>query len=269
LAYADKRRKRRFLKTLMKKASGNSRMTFLWLALFVALIALTGFYLANRRLLRGAGRSLQVLDWLRDSADHPEWAIQAKTRCAGAPFIFPTSGMAGYLWDDSFRVGHRHQGIDIFGGGEVNTTPVYAAYAGFLTRLPDWKSSVIIRIPNDPLSPGRQIWTYYTHMADPQGNSFIDAAFPPGIVEQPVEAGTLLGYQGNFSGTPGNPVGVHLHFSIVKDDGQGHFTNELEFRNTFDPSPYLGLPLNAGTNPDKVPTCADEAAGKKGSDDRF
>ena len=43
-----------------------------------------------------------------------------------------------------------------------------------------------------------------------------------------VEAGTLLGYQGNFSGDPNNPVGVHLHFSIVLDDGQGKFRNELE-----------------------------------------
>ena len=65
--------------------------------------------------------------------------------------------------------GHRHQGIDIFAGTDVGITPVYAAYDGYLTRQSDWKSTVIIRIPSDPLEPGRQIWTYYTHMADAEG----------------------------------------------------------------------------------------------------
>jgi hypothetical protein len=104
---------------------------------------------------------------------------------------------------------------------------------------------VIVRVPEDPLQPGRQIWTYYTHMANPDGASYIAEDFPPGTEEVFVEAGTLLGYQGNYSGTPGNPTGVHLHFSVVLDDGQGGFRNELEIRNTLDPSPYLGLPLNA------------------------
>ena len=85
-------------------------------------------------------------------------------------------------------------------------------------------------------------------MASPQGNSYISADFPPGTLEQPVEAGRLLGYQGNYSGDPGNPVGVHLHFSIVLDDGQGHYLNELQIQNTLDPSAYLGLPLNASQN---------------------
>ena len=75
----------------------------------------------------------------------------------------------------SFRLGHRHQGVDIFAGTEINVTPVIAAYPGYLTRLPEWKSSVIVRVPNDPLVPGRQIWVYYTHMADPNGNSFISS----------------------------------------------------------------------------------------------
>jgi murein DD-endopeptidase MepM/ murein hydrolase activator NlpD len=143
----------------------------------------------------------------------------------------------------------------VFGGLELNDTPVYAAYPGYLTRLPEWKSSLIIRIPDDPLHPGTQIWTYYTHMASQDGESFISADFPPGAYEVYVYANQLLGYQGNYSGEPGNPVGVHLHFSIVKDDGTGHFLNELEFDNTLDPSPYLGLPLNANENRDQVPVC--------------
>ncbi|NWG34644.1 MAG: hypothetical protein HXY42_09395 [Chloroflexi bacterium] len=92
-------------------------------------------------------------------------------------------------------------------------------------------------------------------MADSTGHSFISDRFPAGTSEKYIEAGTFLGYQGNYSGDPGNPVGVHLHFSIVRDDGNGHFTNELEIRNTLDPSPYLGLPLNAYKNRDQIPQC--------------
>jgi hypothetical protein len=194
--------------------------------------------------------------WIRDPASHPGWVIPAGEHCGSGPFIFPTQGFPGFLWDDSFRIGHRHQGIDIFSGTDVGVTPVIAAYPGYLTRLPDWKSTVIVRIPEDPLQPGRQIWTYYTHMADPQGNSFISPEFPAGTSEAPVEAGTLLGYQGDYSGDPNNPVGVHLHFSIVLDDGQGRFLNELEIGNTLDPSPYLGLPLNADTNGGEIPVCS-------------
>jgi murein DD-endopeptidase MepM/ murein hydrolase activator NlpD len=203
----------------------------------------------------GATRTMRVHTWLRDPEAHPEWAVKAGSRCVNAPFLIPTSGFIGYLWRDSFRLGHHHQGIDIFGGTDVNVTPIYAAYSGYLTRMNDWKSSLIIRIPNDPLHPSRQIWTYYTHMAGPEGDSYIVQAFPPGSFEVYVKEGTLLGFQGNFSGTPGSPVGVHLHFSIVLDDGQGRFRNELEISNTLDPSPYLGMKLNADTNRDSIPVC--------------
>jgi hypothetical protein len=192
---------------------------------------------------------------MSNPAAHPEWKLSAGSRCGDAPFLFPTDGMVGFLWDDSFRPGHRHQGLDIFGGTDVGITPVIVAYPGYLTRLPDWVSTVIVRIPSDPLNPGRQIWTYYTHMATRDGGSFISADFPPGTFEKFVDAGTFLGYQGNYSGDPNNPTGVHLHFSIVKDDGQGSFRNELEINNTYDPSPYLGLRVNAQENLDTVPVC--------------
>jgi murein DD-endopeptidase MepM/ murein hydrolase activator NlpD len=200
-------------------------------------------------------RDQRVVTWLNEPGAHPEWAVTANQRCASAPFSIPTSGYIGYLWGDSFRPGHQHQGIDIFGGNAAGLTPVYAAYPGYLTRQSDWKSSLIVRIPDDPLHPGRQIWTYYTHMASPDGESYISADFPVGSFEQPVEAGRLLGYQGNYSGDPGNPVGVHLHFSIVLDDGQGRYLNELQIQNTLDPSAYLGLPLDANSNSDQIPVC--------------
>jgi hypothetical protein len=228
------------------------------LSALVVLIMIAG-YLIYRSYGSTANRSRRLMAWLNDPASHPEWAVRAGQRCDNAPFILPTDGFIGYLWDDSFRIGHRHQGVDIFGDSAVNTTPVISAYAGYLTRLPDWKSSVIIRIPDDPLHPGRQIWAYYTHMASPDGESYIASDYPPGATEVYVEAGALLGHQGNFSGTPGNPVGVHLHFSIVQDNGQGKFLNELDINNTLDPSPYLGLPLNAKTSLDQIPVCVGAA----------
>ncbi len=218
----------------------------------ILVTALTGVYFYLRR-----GKVSPALatfyEWYRHPERHPDWAMQPGERCGDAPFIFPTSGYIGFVWEDSFRPGHRHQGIDIFGGKEPGIVEVRAAYDGYLTRLTEWKSTVIIRVPSDPLRPGRQIWTYYTHMADEDGKSFIADEFPPGTSEKFVEAGTLLGYQGDYSGAPDNPTGIHLHFSVVKDDGNGWFKNELKIENTYDPSPYFGLPLNAKTGKIEFP----------------
>lgn len=205
-----------------------------------------------------AARTPIVMDYIRNPAAHSGLVIRAGTQCGKAPFIFPTTGMAGYIWGDGFQPRHPHQGIDIFAGTDVGITPVIAAFPGYLTRLADWKSAVIVRIPDDPLQPGRQIWVYYTHIADANGRSFISSEFPPGTTETYVEAGTFLGYQGDYSGDPNNPVGVHLHISVVRDDGSGHFKNETDINNTYDPSPYFGLRLNAAENPDRIPVCENE-----------
>jgi hypothetical protein len=86
------------------------------------------------------------------------------------------------------------RGLDIFGGGESGTVAVYAVYDGFLSRLDDWRSTVVIR-HNDPLEEGRTIWTYYTHMASEDGTSYIDDAFPMETYNKPITQGTLLGWQ--------------------------------------------------------------------------
>ena len=219
------------------------------------IVAIVAGVLIYRVMTSGGRRSNHIWEFFTDPTAHEEWKISAGTRCGDAPFLFPTTGMVGFLWDDSFRIGHRHQGVDIFGGTEAGVTPVIAAYDGYLTRLTDWKSSVILRVPSDPLQPGRQIWLYFTHMADRNGISYIAADFPPGTSEVFVPAGTILGYQGDYSGDPDNPTGIHLHFSIVRDDGSGSFLNELEIKNTYDPSPYLGLELNAKNSNGEVPLC--------------
>jgi murein DD-endopeptidase MepM/ murein hydrolase activator NlpD len=221
--------------------------------LIVAITVFAYFFLVNRP--GSTMRSTRVVEWIRNPGKHPDWAVKAGDRCEDSPFSMPTNGYIGFLWDDSFRPGHHHSGLDIFGGTDIGVTPIYAAYDGFLTRQSDWKSTVIIRIPSDPLQPGRKIWTYYTHMADEQGNSLIVEEFPTGTVDVFVKAGTLLGHQGNYSGTPGNPTGVHLHFSIVKDDGSGKFLNETIIENTLDPSPYFNLTLNANLSPPEIPVC--------------
>lgn len=240
----------------MKRESSQPLIKWLLIPLILIILTSLGFLYYQIR-AGSSSRTRRVITWIRNPQSHPEWMLNSKTRCAGStPFLFPTDGYIGYLWDDSFRPGHRHQGIDIFTNGESGETPIYAAYDGYLTRLPGWKSSVIIRIPEDPLSPQQQIWIYYTHLADSKGNSYILPDFPPGTNDEFVEEGTLLGYQGNYSGTPGNPTGIHLHFSIVKDDGHGSFMNELKIQNTLDPSPYFDLPLNGNSNRGEIPVCS-------------
>ncbi len=205
-----------------------------------------------------AARMARLRKYWEDPRQHEDWIIRAGERCDDAPFLMPTDGYIGFLWGDSFRPGHKHQGLDIFGPSGpagLGETPVVAAYDGYLTRDPTWRSAVILRIPQDPLLPERQIWLYYTHMADAGGNSFIAADFPAGTSELFVAAGTVLGYQGNYSADPDNPTGMHLHFSIVRDNGQGRFLNELQIMNTLDPSPYLGFDVSATGIGDGIAQC--------------
>ncbi len=230
------------------------------LALILAL--LLGFgalaYLLYTRLSPVAARLARLRQYWSDPRAHQDWAVRAGERCGDAPFLMPTDGLIGFAWGDSFRPGKVHQGLDIFGptGPDgLGETPVVAAHDGYLTRLPAWRSAVILRIPKDPLQPERQIWIYYTHMADASGNSFISPEFPPGTAEAFVPAGALLGYQGNYSGEADSPVGMHLHFSIVLDDGRGRFRDERDIGNTLDPSPYLGVEVNADRLGDQIPTC--------------
>lgn len=219
----------------------------------------TLFWVFNGLAVSRSARWQDYQAWQQGLRSLSDYRFSPGARCENAPFVFPTSGVIFGLWGQVYRPGQSHTGLDIFAGTELNVSPVYATYDGYLTRLSDWRSAVIIRIPEDPLHAGRQIWVYYTHMADEQGNSFIDAGFPPGTSEVFVEAGTLLGFQGNYSGDPANPTGLHLHISIVKDDGKGNFMNETNIDNTYDPSPYFNLRVNNESNPDDFPICVGES----------
>lgn len=224
----------------------------------VAALVIGYFWL--RRAGPTANRSTRLRTYWQAPQEYDAWTIHAGERCGDAPFVMPTDGLVGFLWGDSFRPGHTHQGIDVFGPTGPNglgETPVVAAYDGYLTRLPEWRSSLILRILSDPLHPQRQIWMYYTHMADAEGQSFIVDDYPPGTYEVFVPAGTLLGYQGNYSADPDNPTGMHLHFSIVRDDGAGNFLNELDIENTLDPTPYLGINVNAQLDAESLSICVE------------
>ncbi len=220
--------------------------------IFLLLVLLLGIFLVNR----GAGyvqlifdpRSQTFAQWAQgDAAARAELVTTQRDICPGAAFVLPTDGFIGLLYEDPrdpYSSRNPHQGIDIFSEGEPGTTPVYAAYDGYVNRDANWRSAIILRVPEDPLRPGEQIWLYYAHMADREGNTFIEPAFPPGTSDLFVEQGTLLGYTGDYNGDAARNIWVHLHFSIVKDDGNGRFLNELDFDNTLDPSPYLGMALN-------------------------
>jgi peptidoglycan LD-endopeptidase LytH len=197
--------------------------------------------------------------WLTDASSRPSLKTDQGDLCDDAPFILPSAGFIGLLWRDSaspYSSAKRHTGIDIFGDGAVGTVPVYAVYDGYLTRQEDWKSTVIIR-HDDPLQPGRTIWTYYTHMANRAGTvDFIENDFPKGTYGKFVKQGTLLGYQGEYAGTvPGSWIAMHVHLSIVRDGPEG-FLNEASLSNTIDPSPYFDLTLNIDQQPDRPIRCA-------------
>lgn len=229
------------------------------LALAGAAVTLGGGTVALLVYSDGQSNSNKVIhEWFRDPASRARLSTIRRAPCPGAPFLLPSDGLIGLLWRDSaapYNLLRRHSGIDIFGDGRPGEVPVYAAYDGYLTRLPDWKSTVIIR-HDDPLQPGRTIWTYYTHMASRDGEtSYVADAFPAGTGQVWVTQGTLLGYQGEYSGNSLAPVGLHVHFSIVQSEPDGSFKNEARSGNTLDPSPYLGMPVNIRDKPSRPIGC--------------
>jgi hypothetical protein len=135
-----------------------------------------------------------------------------------APFIMPTDGLVGF-GDDSFRLGPAP--IDIF-RGEDNVTPGHCNYAGFLRRMPDWKSSVIIRIPMTlaTRAPGLDL----LHSHGRSERLILYRRVPPGTTEKC--GGKFARLPGNYSGRP-QPGGVHLHFRLFWTMAR-QFLNELK-----------------------------------------
>jgi len=153
---------RRFLKWL---ARPNHRVLKIAILLLVTLLS---FYL----LLQAIGyfrftfdpRSRAFLQWAGGNSETRADLITAQREaCPGAPFILPADGFIGLLYADPrgpYSSRRPHQGIDIFSPTGIGVTPVYAAYDGYITREDDWVSTLIQRVPDDPLQPGRQICFY-------------------------------------------------------------------------------------------------------------
>ncbi len=221
-----------------------------WLVrFFLAAVLLAAAFAATLAANRRMDRIQLIRVWIGDPAGHPDWLLEAGRRCPGAVMIWPTAGFVGVGWGDGAPPLYRHTGYDIFSpDGQENTTPVFAAHDGYLTREAGWLSTVIIRHPTIDILPADangEIWTYYTHMASADGKmDFISPDFPPGTFEQYVQEGTLLGYQGTWSGDPGRPVGLHLHFSVVKSLPGGGYRNETRIDNTLDPGLFLGTAVD-------------------------
>ncbi|MCB9452320.1 MAG: M23 family metallopeptidase [Anaerolineaceae bacterium] len=231
------------------------------LILGVVLVLVVGGGYAGFRLYSASQSNsiAPIQQWFSDVASRRALiTMRNQVACPGAPFILPSDGFIGLLWNDPagpYTLLNTHTGVDIFGDGEPGEVPVYAAYDGYLTRLDSWFSTVIIR-HDDPLQPGRIIWTYYTHMAARDGEeSFIAPEFPPGTHGVWVTQGTLLGYQGEYAGEGARPIGLHLHFSIVQSEPDGAFKNESRVANTLDPSPYLGMPVAITGFPERPINC--------------
>lgn len=227
----------------------------LFFAVMIAAIVVVGWLYRNRH--ANSESNTYIDRWIDDPSSRPDLNTDNSAPCPGAPFLLPSSGLVGLLWRDAaapYNLLRRHTGIDIFGDGAPGEVPVVAAYDGYLTRLDDWFSAVIVR-HDDPLQPGRTIWTYYTHMGNRDGTrSYISDQFPPGTSDVFVKQGTLLGYQGEYTGTSYG-IAMHVHMSIVTSNSDGTFKNEAVLANTLDPSTYFGLPLNADDKPDRPVRC--------------
>src|SRR5687767_6561981 len=126
----------------MRLREGGQSLPLLLIVVLGVSLGLAYYFL--RPLTATYPRIQRLHAYLDNPAAHPDWQIKAGERCGAAPFILPTDGYLGFGYGDSWRPGHRHQGLDIFGPTELNATPILAAYPGYLIRLPEWKSTVII-----------------------------------------------------------------------------------------------------------------------------
>jgi hypothetical protein len=125
----------------------------------------------------------------------PVIVADAATRFPGA--VFPVLGAYTYTNDWlAPRIGHLHQGIDIFA---AMGTPLVAVQDGTVDRLSDYGLGGISLHVTNELGD----YFYYAHLS----------AYAPGVHEgMPVRAGEVIGYVGNTGDAVTTPP--HLHFEI-------------------------------------------------------
>ncbi len=69
--------------------------------IFVILLTSGVYFFVNYR--PSSFRAAQVFAWIKAPGSRTDIVIAAGSRCGNAPFIFPTTGVVGYLWDDFFN----------------------------------------------------------------------------------------------------------------------------------------------------------------------
>ena len=148
-------------------------------------------------------RDQRVLQWINDPQAHPDWAVQVGQRCGEAPFQLPTSGFIGYLWGDSFRSAT----VTRASTSSAGRSPGRSRFAR-PRRLPDPPAGLEIVAdrarPARPAAAGAPDLDLLHPHGRPGRQPADRPRFPPGTNEMYIKAeGTLLGHQGNFSGTPG------------------------------------------------------------------
>jgi len=137
---------------------------------------------------------------------------------APSGWVTPTNGEFGAYWNT------RH--IFIYGANEHSTNPVYAVADGLLYRFESWEGAVTIQ-HDDPLNPGKKIWSFYGDMLHPwNGEEYILEEFVKGAEAVPVSQGDLLGYQGAHPGASDAPNRTHLHFALVPSSSDGSFMED-------------------------------------------
>lgn len=159
------------------------------------------------------------------------------TKCGGAPFIWPTYGKRGWIYNDvnyetDFDGNGRHDGLDIKQVGNTEDfEPIYAVYGGYITAPNDYSLKLVTdTIGGNFDVPDRDVTVYYTHMASPSRSTYIEPKFRNANHVR-VEQGELLGKQGSYGA---NGL-VHLHISV----NAGYYESS-----NIDPSKYFGDELN-------------------------
>jgi hypothetical protein len=169
-----------------------------------------------------------------------------------APFGIPTSGFIGFLYDEPVSKGVVHAGVDICTANNCSSTAegneVRAAYGGKLVAIyndqvqplsPSNPVAAIVVLEQDNISlPGMPmtVYSWYLHMA--KDGSSISYVNPQLVLGHYYPAGTFLGHQGNRRVLGICCAVTHLHFQVQTND------TDLFFKNSLDPSPFLGPNVN-------------------------
>jgi hypothetical protein len=163
--------------------------------------------------------------------------VEAVAQCPGAPWRLPTQADLGLQWE---KEGLK---LDLYGKMPEGADPVYAVADGLLSHPKDTPGMLMIQ-HDDPLNPGRKVWSVYWNLLKANGvDELISPDFSPGRSAIPVLQGQLLGYQGSYSGRPGFPGWSYVGFGVVDSGADGSYPSQVGLKDWLDPRNYLGVDI--------------------------